>query len=111
MLVNLWTWIRWSGPFHLMEYTQFGVRIGCSLRSVDRTFLVLRLWRRVKGYGMAFGNSGFLRKFDIFFGELSERRCLPSLICSSGKWWLKVFASSVVSPMKIVSMLCGFVIQ
>ena len=89
----------------------FGVHIDCLLRSVDRTCQVLRLWRWVKGYGMAFGNSGCLRMFDIFDGELSKRFCLPSLTCSSGKWWMKVFTSSVVTQMKIVSMLCGYVIR
>ena len=89
----------------------FGVHIDCLLRSVDRTCLVLRLWRWVKGYGMAFGNFGCLRMFDIFDGELSKRCCLPSLTCSSGKWWMKVFTSSVVTQMKTVSMLCGYVIR
>ena len=94
-----------------MGFTRFGVRINCLLRLVDRSCLVLHLWRWVKGYGMAFGNSRCLRKSDIFYGELSERRCLPSLIRSSGKWWLKVFVSSVVTQMKIASMLYGYVIQ
>ena len=94
-----------------MAFTRFGVRINCLLRLVDRSCLVLHLWRWVKGCGMAFGNSRCLRKSDIFYGELSERRCLPSLIRSSGKWWLKVFVSSVVTQMKIASMLYGYVIQ
>ena len=51
------------------------------------------------------------KRFTIFFGEWSKRRCLTSSTCWSRMWWLTGCVSSVVSPMRIVSMLCGYVTQ
>jgi len=87
------------------------VRTDCSWSLVHSTCLAHRHWNWVKGCGRAFRNSGCLRKFDIFCEEQFTRRCLPSSICASGKWWLMVCVSSVVIQLKTISMRCGFAIQ